>query len=110
MNKFELFCMIFHVLDAKWDESRNPKLGEFLSSANPFLFDSIGSAIPEIYENFESYVSSPLTIENSYDKAINYINSLHNDIIAKSFKSISREEWTDSVLVFLAMGQKGSNE
>lgn len=35
MNKFELFCMIFYVLDAEWDESKNPTLGEFLSSANP---------------------------------------------------------------------------
>lgn len=50
MNKFELFSMIFYVLDAEWDESKNPTLGEFLSSANPFLFDSLSSAVPEIYD------------------------------------------------------------
>ncbi len=27
MNKFELFSMIFYVLDAEWDESKNPTLG-----------------------------------------------------------------------------------
>lgn len=46
MNKFELFCMIFYVLDAEWDESKDPILGEFLSSANPFLFEGLSSAVP----------------------------------------------------------------
>ena len=37
MNKFELYCMVFYVLDAEWDENKNPQLGEFLSGANLFL-------------------------------------------------------------------------
>lgn len=110
MNKFELFCMIFYVLDAKWDESRNPILGEFLSSANPFLFDAIGSAVPEIYDNFESHISDPVTVENSYDKATNYINGMHNDVITKAFESISKKEWKDAVHNFLTMDHKGADE
>ena len=65
MSKFELFCMIFYVLDAEWDENKNPTLGEFLSSANPFLFDSLSSAVPEIYDNFTSCITEPVTVENS---------------------------------------------
>ena len=49
MNKFELYCMIYYVLDAEWDESKNAELGKFLSSANPFQFRDIGSADPVIY-------------------------------------------------------------
>ena len=41
MNQFELFCMIFYVLDAAWDETKDPELGNFLSGANPFLFSDI---------------------------------------------------------------------
>ena len=93
MNKFELFSMIFYVLDAEWDESKNPTLGEFLSSANPFLFDSLSSAVPEIYDNFVSYITEPVTVENSYDKA---------------FKSISKEEWIESTLDYLAHDHKGN--
>ena len=51
INKFELYCMVFYVLDTEWDENKNPQLGEFLSGANPFLFDDIGSADPTIYLN-----------------------------------------------------------
>lgn len=108
MNKFELFCMIFYVLDAEWDESKNHALGEFLSSANPFLFDSLSSAVPEIYNNFVSHISGPITVENSYDKALNYIDSLHNDMINKAFKNISKEEWIESTLDYLAHDHKGN--
>ena len=107
MNKFELFCMIYYVLDAEWDENKNPTLGEFLSSANPFLFDSLGSAVPEIYDNFASFITEPVTVENSYDKALSYIYFLKNDIITKAFKSISREEWIESTLDDLGHDHKG---
>ena len=87
---------------------QNPTLGEFLSSANPFLFDSLSSAVPEIYDNFVSYITEPVTVENSYDKALNYVNSLHNDVITKAFKSISKEEWIESTLDYLAHDHKGN--
>ena len=50
----------------------------------------------------------PVTVENSYDKALNYVNSLHNDVITKAFKSISKEEWIESTLDYLAHDQKGN--
>ncbi len=81
---------------------------EFLSSANPFLFDSLSSAVPEIYDNFVSYITEPVTVENSYDKALNYVYSLQErNIITKAFKSISKEEWIESTLDYLAHDHKG---
>lgn len=107
MNKFELFCMIFYVLDAEWDESRNPILGDFLSSANPFLFDDLCSAVPEIYDNFCSVISEPITIKNSYEKALNYVHSLNNDVISKAFTSIDEKEWTECTVDYLSQDHKG---
>lgn len=49
-----------------------------------------------------------VTVENSYDKALNYVNSLHNDVITKAFKSISKEEWIESTLDYLAHDHKGN--
>ena len=66
MNKFELYCMIFFVLDAAWDENHNPTLGEFLSGANPFLFTDIGSADPRVYNHFCEVIPNEITVENSY--------------------------------------------
>ena len=68
----------------------------------------MSSAVPEIYDNFVSYITEPVTVENSYDKALNYVNSLHNDVITKAFKSISKEEWIESTLDYLAHDQKGN--
>lgn len=47
-----------------------------------------------------------LTRENSYNKDLNYIDSLHNDVIDKAFKNISKEEWIESTLDYLAHNHK----
>lgn len=52
MNTFELYCMVFYMLDATWDESHNKELANYFSSANPFLFADIGSANPAVYKHF----------------------------------------------------------
>ena len=102
MSKYELFCMIFYVLDAEWDETKNKHLGTFLSAANPFLFKGTGSANPAIYEHFCKIISNPITIENSYEFALHYINSLHDHGLSKAFNRINKAEWTDCVKEYLS--------
>lgn len=79
MNKFELYCMIYYVLDAEWDENKDEELGKFLSSANPFQFKDIGSADPLIYEEFCGKVPDIITLDDSYECARNYVNALGNE-------------------------------
>ncbi|MDO5014587.1 MAG: hypothetical protein Q4E28_01340 [Clostridia bacterium] len=107
MNQFELFTMIFYVLDAEWDETQDRILGDFLSGANPFLFEDLSSADPEIYKQFCEIVTEPITVENSYIIASKYIASLNSNIISKAFKSITEDEWVDSVKEFLSEEHKG---
>ena len=75
MSKYELFCMIFYVLDAEWDETKNKHLGTFLSVANPFLFKEF---------------------------ALHYINSLHDHGLSRAFNRINKAEWTDCVKEYLS--------
>ena len=35
MNRFELFTMIFYVLDYYWDQNQGEELGMFLSDMSP---------------------------------------------------------------------------
>ena len=109
MNKFELYCMIFYVLDEEWDESNNPQLGAFLSGANPFLFADIGSADPAIYTHFCETVTSQITIENSHEMAARYIAVLANESVSKAFASIDEAEWVECVKDYLSSEHKGSN-
>ena len=92
MNKFELYCMIFCVLDAEWDETNDPQLGTFLSGANPFLFADIGSADPAVYTRFCEAITSQITIENNHEIASGYVDLLGNEAIAKAFASIDEAE------------------
>lgn len=107
MNKFELYCMIFYVLDAEWDKSNDTQLAAFLSSANPFLFADIGSADPTVYANFCDVVTSQITIESSYEIAAGYIALLDNEVIGKAFASVDKDEWIECVKDYLSSEHKG---
>lgn len=107
MNKFELFCMIFYVLDAEWDETKDMQLGEYLSAANPFLFDDIGSADPAVYADFCATVTEPIRIEDSYDIACNYVNKNDNAAVRTAFSSIEKKDWLEFVQDYLSREHKG---
>ena len=93
MNKFELYCMIYYVLDAEWDENKNEELGKFLSSANPFQFKDIGSADPLIYKC-----------------AIKYVNSLESKDVKTAFLTVDREEWDECLKEYLSQEHKGDKQ
>ena len=58
MNRFELFTMIFYVLDYYWDENQGEELGLFLSSMSPFTFEGTGSADPTVYDEFCEFMKN----------------------------------------------------
>ncbi len=109
MNQFELYCMIYYVLDAAWEENKEPKLGSFLSGANPFLFTDIGSADPTVYADFCKKVNKPITLENSYEIACEYIAGLNNKTLSEAFATIGEEEWIECAKDYLSQEHKGGN-
>ena len=108
MNQFELYCMVFFVLDAEWDETHSPELGEFLSNANPFLFDDIGSAIPEVYDDFCKTVAGNTPIEKSYETALAYVHSLKLNCVSEAFAKLDRSVWDEAVRDYLSSEHKGA--
>ncbi len=107
MNQFELFCMIFFVLDAEWDDTGDAVVGEYLSSANPFLFSDKSSADPTIFAHFCDVIDENITIENSFSLAKKYISDLNNINVTIAFNSISETDWHDSVSDYLSQEHKG---
>lgn len=106
MSRFELFCMIFYVLDANWDETKDKVVGEYLSGANPFLFADIGSADPAVYARFCEIINDDITIENCYSLAEKYIYALNCENITRAFSSISEADWQDCVSDYLSHNHK----
>lgn len=108
MNTFELFILIYSVLDAEWEDSHNESLGSFLSTMNPFLWEEEVSADNSVYESFQKYIGSiDITLENSFDIAKAYISSLSNECIEKSFGWISKEEWEEGAKSYICEEHKG---
>lgn len=110
MTQFELFCMIFYVLDADWDDTCDHIVSEYLSGANPFLFSDIGSADPSVYKHFCEVINDEITIANSYSLACKYIGDLNTDNLTKAFYSISKKDWDESVSDYLSQEHKGSQK
>ena len=109
MNKYELFTMIFFVLDKYWDENKNEELGQFLSNMNPFMFEDVGSAIPDVYENFCKIIDDKdIKMENSFEIAKMYINSLDANSVTNAFGWIDEEEWKAACADYLDEPHKGS--
>lgn len=110
MNKFELFCLIFFALDSEWDKTQNEELGKYLSDANPFLFADIGSAVSDCYILFCDFIGKKqITIENSFDIATNYVESLNIETVSSAFESISKDNWVTAANKYLSQPHKGDN-
>ena len=108
MNTFELFTLIYSVLDAEWEDSHNEMLGSFLSTMNPFLWEEETSADSCVYENFQKYIEDiDITLENSFDIAKAYISSLSNECIERSFDWIGKEEWEAGAKDYIRENHKG---
>ena len=107
MNPFELFCMIYFVLDAEWDDTRDEELGQFLSEMSPFTFTDNGSADPAVYADFKRKVREPITLENSFELAENYIRSLRNVRVSDAFSWIDEDEWKECASEYLSKKHKG---
>lgn len=109
MNKFELYTLIYYALEIEWEENHSKNLGNFLSSANPFLFEDIGSAIPYVYTEFCKSIEGDITVENSFGITCKYIKSLEDYDIEEAFSKMTEEKWKAGAKEFLEMPHKGDN-
>ena len=96
MTKYELFTMIFYVLDYYWDQNQVEKLGEFLSDMSPFSFTDIGSADPAVYSEFCDFTKvDKIDLENSYELACKYVEWIGNSYVTTAFEWVTKEEWNE---------------
>ena len=107
MSPFELFFIIYFVLDAEWDDTKDEWLGQFLSEASPFTFAENESADPAVYADFKRKITEPITLENSFVLAKRYIDSLRDATILEAFSWIDESEWRDCASEYLAKEHKG---
>lgn len=106
MNQFELFSLIFYSLDSIWDITHDDALGQYLSSANPFLFDDTASADPDVFIEFCKKTNEETAVEDSYTVAGQYIASLNDKALSEAFMTISEDDWLQAVKSYLSNPHK----
>lgn len=97
MSPFELFTMVFFVLDAYWDDHKDVDLGIFLSGMNPFLFQGEGSAAPYVYTEFCDFLNGrKITLDDSFHIAQEYVRALDVPHIKEAFEWMDEKKWIES--------------
>ena len=102
MNRFELFIMIFYVLDYYQDDNKGEELSIFLSDMSPFIFADEGSADPAVYSEFCDFVKEDkIEIENSFEVACRYIEWINQPYVIEAFEWITKDEWEENTKKYL---------
>ena len=74
MNNFELFSLIFFMLNACWENCKDTELGQFLSGMNPYLWESEMSADPAWYEEFKEFRASNKELRGAQEQGVSIID------------------------------------
>lgn len=108
MTKFELFCLIYDIMDAKAQQNRamdieDEELMYYIIDSNPNIFDDEGSADPTVFEDFKNIIDEEITNENSYDLIIKWFDYLqtkeeyevYGNITDKFRNIICKQKWIE---------------
>lgn len=111
MNRFELFTMIFYALDLYYDENPSEELGRFLGMMSPFTFEEVDSADSAVFADFCDFVKcESVSIQDSYDVAVNYLKSIEGIDLFDIFSSLTRDSWMKGCEEYLSKPHKGQSQ
>lgn len=112
MNKFELFTMIYFVLDAYYEDEvqSNEKIHTLLSDMNPFVWADLSSADPCVFKEFCDFVGEEIiTMENSLSIAKKYVKTIDYVDVMEAFEDMTDEEWIGPCREYLEEEHKGAD-
>lgn len=110
MNKFELFTLIFYSLDIFYDSNPSEELGQFLSEMSPFTFKQTCSADPAVFAEFCDFIGKDkVELDESYDLAVQYIESIEEIDLKPAFDSMDQDKWIEGCKKYLATDHKGQD-
>ena len=110
MNKFELFTLIYFVLDAYYEDevNNNENLSIVLSDMNPFVWTDCTSADPAVYSSYCEYLGErEITLENSLEIAKSYVKTIDFADVTEAFQNMPDEEWIIACKEYLKSEHKG---
>ncbi len=109
MNKFELFSLIYYVLEAYYGRDiEDAYINSVVSEMNPFVFDDIGSADPAVYDEYKGFIDGKeITLENSLGIAREYLKTIDYADVTPALERMTEERWIDGCKKYLSHPHKG---
>lgn len=111
MNRFELFTLMYFVLDAYYEDEvkENDKLSVFLGDMNPFVWEDCISGDPAMYSEYCDFMGKKeITLENSLKIAKEYIKTIDFVDVTEAFQNMKDDEWIDGCTRYLSSEHKGA--
>ena len=109
MNNFELFSLIFFMLNACWEDNKDENLAHFLSEMNPYLWEEEMSADPAWYEEFKDFMrNKTIGTDNGFQLAKEFLKSIefYKDL-DKYLDEYDQDGWNDAMYQLLNQPHKG---
>lgn len=110
MNKFELFTMIYYVIDAFYqnDKDIDNRVNSLLADMNPFVWKDNTSADPIIFNEFCSFIGDrEITVDSSFKIAKEYIDSIDFVDVTDAIKGMTVDKWVSACNSYLKSDHKG---
>lgn len=97
MNKFELFSLIYYVLEAYYGlDIEDTFINSVVSDMNPFIFDDIGLEDPAVYDEYKDFNEGKgITVERSFDIAKEYLKTTDYADVTPALVGTTEEWWID---------------
>ena len=111
MNNFELFSLIFFMLNACWEENKDENLAHFLIEMNPYLLEAEMSADPAWYEEFKTFMKDKtLGNDNGFQLAKDYLKTIDfYKGMEKYLDEYDQEGWNDAMQQLMSQPHKGES-
>jgi len=106
MKEFELFKLMFIILDALNDEKPNDTLEMYLSEINPFVWQNT-SGDPYYFNSFKEYLKQNGDDCYGYNAILSFLkNEDYYKGVYDIFNSITKEEYIDNVIEIIKENPK----
>ena len=111
-KKFELFTLIYFVLDAYYEDEvkTNENLNIVLSDMNPFIWGDCISGDPAMYASYSKFIGNrEITLDNSLEIAKEYVKTIDFADVTEAFDDMTDEDWLPVCQEYLASEHKGAD-
>lgn len=98
MKIFEIYNLMYLVLEELNEDNKSEGVSNFLSEANPYIWEGENSGDPAVYLDFKKQFEEKGTyVDYGYDFIVDYLANIeYYDGLIESFSSLTKEEYIDT--------------